>query len=138
MGVKQPQGCDSPPPAPCPPSLNLSFQISGTWSSLFMASDNMTRIRENGDLRLFIRKINILKNGSLKFDFHFMCVLSTAPPCKLRLGETVSPCCTGTSYAHTPACLGQCVNGHQPFPGDHHDGVGGALAYFYVLCSSWC
>nr|XP_048308714.1 epididymal-specific lipocalin-9 [Myodes glareolus] len=47
-------------------------RVSGTWNSLFMASDNMTRIRENGDLRLFIRKINILKNGSLKFDFHFM------------------------------------------------------------------
>ncbi|CAO2598314.1 Epididymal-specific lipocalin-9 [Lemmus lemmus] len=37
-----------------------------------MASDNMTRIGENGDLRLFIRKISILQNGSLKFDFHFM------------------------------------------------------------------
>ncbi|CAO2598313.1 Epididymal-specific lipocalin-9 [Lemmus lemmus] len=47
-------------------------RISGTWNSLFMASDNMTRIGENGDLRLFIRKISILQNGSLKFDFHFM------------------------------------------------------------------
>ncbi|KAM7316675.1 hypothetical protein ACRRTK_024406 [Alexandromys fortis] len=47
-------------------------RISGTWNSFFMASDNMTRIRENGDLRLFIRNISILKNGSLQFDFHFM------------------------------------------------------------------
>ncbi|KAH0506894.1 Epididymal-specific lipocalin-9 [Microtus ochrogaster] len=99
-------------------------RISGTWNSFFMASDNMTRIRENGDLRLFIRKISILKNGSLQFDFHFMCVLFTAPPRKLKLGETVFPCRTGTSYTHTPACLGQFVNGRQPFPGDHHDGVG--------------
>lgn len=40
-----------------------------------MASDNMTRIEENGDLRLFIQNIKLLKNGSLQFDFHFMCVL---------------------------------------------------------------
>ncbi|XP_028628806.1 epididymal-specific lipocalin-9 [Grammomys surdaster] len=37
-----------------------------------MASDNMTRIEENGDLRLFIRNIKLLNNGSLQFDFHFM------------------------------------------------------------------
>ncbi|OBS74960.1 hypothetical protein A6R68_14525 [Neotoma lepida] len=47
-------------------------RISGPWFSIFMASDNMTRIEENGDLRVFMRNINLLKNGSLKFDFLFM------------------------------------------------------------------
>nr|XP_042133062.1 epididymal-specific lipocalin-9 [Peromyscus maniculatus bairdii] len=47
-------------------------KISGIWYSIFMASDNMTRIEENGDLRVFMRNINPLKNGSLKFDFFFM------------------------------------------------------------------
>ncbi|XP_036039415.1 epididymal-specific lipocalin-9 [Onychomys torridus] len=47
-------------------------RISGIWYSMFMASDNMTRIEENGDLRIYMRNINPLKNGSLKFDFFFM------------------------------------------------------------------
>ncbi|KAL6036699.1 hypothetical protein STEG23_001068 [Scotinomys teguina] len=47
-------------------------RISGLWYSIFMASDNMTRIEENGDLRVFIQNIDLLKNGSLKFDFFFM------------------------------------------------------------------
>lgn len=67
-----------------------------------MASDNMTRIEENGDLRVFMRNINPLKNGSLKFDFFFMCVLPPLP-LKLKLGETVFPSPTGTAYTHTPA-----------------------------------
>ncbi|XP_017174828.1 epididymal-specific lipocalin-9 isoform X2 [Mus musculus] len=54
------------------PPLSLSFQISGTWYLDSIASDNMTRIEENGDLRLFIRNIKLLNNGSLQFDFHFM------------------------------------------------------------------
>uniref|UniRef100_A0A8D2DYQ0 Lipocalin 9 n=1 Tax=Sciurus vulgaris TaxID=55149 RepID=A0A8D2DYQ0_SCIVU len=47
-------------------------RISGPWYSISMASDNLTRIKEDGDLRVFIRNIEHLKNGSLKFDFHFM------------------------------------------------------------------
>ncbi|XP_059114794.1 epididymal-specific lipocalin-9 [Peromyscus eremicus] len=47
-------------------------KISGIWYSIFMASDNMTRIEEKGDLRVFMRNINPLRNGSLKFDFFFM------------------------------------------------------------------
>jgi hypothetical protein len=88
------------------PPLSLSFQISGTWYLDSIASDNMTRIEENGDLRLFIRNIKLLNNGSLQFDFHFMCVL---PP-TLKLGENMFPCPTGTSYTHTSAHLGQCVD----------------------------
>lgn len=37
-----------------------------------MASDDMKRIEENGDLRVFIRKIESLKDGGLKFHFYFM------------------------------------------------------------------
>nr|AAO50215.1 lipocalin [Mus musculus] len=47
-------------------------RISGTWYLDSIASDNMTRIEENGDLRLFIRNIKLLNIGSLQFDFHFM------------------------------------------------------------------
>lgn len=92
--AKQPQRWYRTPP------LSLFFQISGIWYLDSIASDNMTRIEENGDLRLFIRNIKLLNNGSLQFDFHFMCVL---PP-KLK------PCPTGTSYTHTSAHLGQCAN----------------------------
>ncbi|XP_034360998.1 epididymal-specific lipocalin-9 isoform X2 [Arvicanthis niloticus] len=52
-------------------NYNLA-RISGTWHLESMASDNMTRIEDNGDLRLFIRNIKLLRNGSLQFDFHFM------------------------------------------------------------------
>ncbi|VTJ54316.1 Hypothetical predicted protein [Marmota monax] len=37
-----------------------------------MASNNLSRIKEDGDLRIFIRNIEHLKNGSLKFNFRFM------------------------------------------------------------------
>ncbi|XP_051039822.1 epididymal-specific lipocalin-9 [Phodopus roborovskii] len=47
-------------------------RISGVWCPIFMASNNMTRIEENGDLRILIQNINLLKNGSLKFNFFFM------------------------------------------------------------------
>ncbi|XP_070934694.1 epididymal-specific lipocalin-9 isoform X3 [Macaca nemestrina] len=47
-------------------------RISGVWYSIFMASDDLNRIKENGDLRVFVRNIEHLKNGSLKFDFEFM------------------------------------------------------------------
>ncbi|KAL2782251.1 epididymal-specific lipocalin-9 precursor, partial [Daubentonia madagascariensis] len=59
--------------------------VSGVWYSISMASDNLTRIEENGDLRVFIRSIEHLTDGSLKFDFHFKvqgeCV-SVAMVCK--------------------------------------------------------
>uniref|UniRef100_A0A8C0XCT4 Lipocalin/cytosolic fatty-acid binding domain-containing protein n=1 Tax=Castor canadensis TaxID=51338 RepID=A0A8C0XCT4_CASCN len=47
-------------------------RVSGVWFSISMASDNLTRIEENGDLRVFVRSIEHLKNSSLKFNFHFM------------------------------------------------------------------
>ncbi|KAG3288323.1 epididymal-specific lipocalin-9 [Ictidomys tridecemlineatus] len=47
-------------------------RISGVWYSISMASNNLSRIKEDGDLRIFIRNIEHLKNGSLKFDFRFM------------------------------------------------------------------
>uniref|UniRef100_A0A8C6RKD8 Lipocalin 9 n=1 Tax=Nannospalax galili TaxID=1026970 RepID=A0A8C6RKD8_NANGA len=47
-------------------------RISGVWYPIFMASDNLTRIEKNGDLRIFIRNIKLLKNGSLQFDFRFL------------------------------------------------------------------
>ncbi|XP_053523618.1 epididymal-specific lipocalin-9 [Artibeus jamaicensis] len=42
------------------------------WHAISMASDDMTRIGENGDLRVFIEKIESLNDGGLKFSFHFM------------------------------------------------------------------
>uniref|UniRef100_A0A8C9NZJ2 Lipocalin/cytosolic fatty-acid binding domain-containing protein n=1 Tax=Spermophilus dauricus TaxID=99837 RepID=A0A8C9NZJ2_SPEDA len=54
------------------PSSHLSLQISGVWYSISMASNNLSRIKEDGDLRIFIRNIEHLKNGSLKFNFRFM------------------------------------------------------------------
>uniref|UniRef100_A0A8I5TBW0 Lipocalin 9 n=2 Tax=Pongo abelii TaxID=9601 RepID=A0A8I5TBW0_PONAB len=47
-------------------------RVSGVWYSIFMASDDLNRIKENGDLRVFVRNIEHLKNGSLKFDFQYM------------------------------------------------------------------
>uniref|UniRef100_A0A8C9I549 Lipocalin 9 n=2 Tax=Piliocolobus tephrosceles TaxID=591936 RepID=A0A8C9I549_9PRIM len=47
-------------------------RVSGVWYSIFMASDDLNRIKENGDLRVFVRNIEHLKNSSLKFDFEFM------------------------------------------------------------------
>ncbi|XP_033094673.1 epididymal-specific lipocalin-9 [Trachypithecus francoisi] len=47
-------------------------RVSGVWYSIFMASDDLNRIKENGDLRVFVRNIEHLKNGNLKFDFEFM------------------------------------------------------------------
>ncbi|XP_051022276.1 epididymal-specific lipocalin-9 [Acomys russatus] len=52
-------------------NYNLA-RLSGPWYTIFMASDNMTRIGETGDLRLYMRHISLLRNGSLKFDFLFM------------------------------------------------------------------
>uniref|UniRef100_A0A2I3T8D9 Lipocalin 9 n=1 Tax=Pan troglodytes TaxID=9598 RepID=A0A2I3T8D9_PANTR len=34
--------------------------------------DDLNRIKENGDLRVFVQNIEHLKNGSLKFDFEYM------------------------------------------------------------------
>ncbi|KAM6183872.1 epididymal-specific lipocalin-9 [Erethizon dorsatum] len=47
-------------------------RVEGPWTLISLASNNMTRIGVNGDLRLFIRSIEFLKNGSLTFNFHFM------------------------------------------------------------------
>ena len=40
-----------------------------------MASDDIKRIEENGDLRVFIRNIESLEDGRLRFHFRTMCVL---------------------------------------------------------------
>ncbi|KAF6125046.1 lipocalin 9 [Phyllostomus discolor] len=52
-------------------NYNMS-KVSGVWYSISMASDDMTRIEENGDLRVFVEKIESLDDGRLKFSFHFM------------------------------------------------------------------
>ncbi|XP_069917572.1 epididymal-specific lipocalin-9-like [Oryctolagus cuniculus] len=46
-------------------------RVAGTWYSISMASDNLTWVQEQGDLRLFVRRIEYLGNGSLKFNFRF-------------------------------------------------------------------
>nr|XP_025715949.1 epididymal-specific lipocalin-9-like isoform X2 [Callorhinus ursinus] len=62
-------------------------KVSGVWYSVSMASDDMKRIEENGDLRVFIRNIESLKDGGLRFHFLFMCV----PPVSARTGEDGCP-----------------------------------------------
>ncbi|XP_070376016.1 epididymal-specific lipocalin-9 isoform X1 [Equus asinus] len=47
-------------------------RVSGDWFSVSMASDDMKRIEENGDLRVFIQKIKSLEDGGLKFYFQLM------------------------------------------------------------------
>ncbi|XP_037586249.1 epididymal-specific lipocalin-9 [Cebus imitator] len=47
-------------------------RVSGVWYSIFMASDDLNRIKDDGDLRVFVRNIEHLKNGSLRFDFQCM------------------------------------------------------------------
>ncbi|XP_030890686.1 epididymal-specific lipocalin-9 [Leptonychotes weddellii] len=47
-------------------------RVSGVWYSVSIASDDMKRIEENGDLRVFIRNIESLKDGGLRFHFLFM------------------------------------------------------------------
>uniref|UniRef100_A0A2K6UG85 Lipocalin 9 n=1 Tax=Saimiri boliviensis boliviensis TaxID=39432 RepID=A0A2K6UG85_SAIBB len=47
-------------------------RVSGVWYSIFMASDDLSRIKDDGDLRVFVRNIEHLKNGSLRFDFQCM------------------------------------------------------------------
>ncbi|XP_032117754.1 epididymal-specific lipocalin-9 [Sapajus apella] len=55
-----------------PPTGALCLQVSGVWYSIFMASDDLNRIKDDGDLRVFVRNIEHLKNGSLRFDFQCM------------------------------------------------------------------
>lgn len=52
-----------------------------------IASDDMKRIEENGDLRVFIRNIESLQDGGLRFHFLFMCV----PPVSAGTGEDGCP-----------------------------------------------
>ncbi|XP_013849419.1 epididymal-specific lipocalin-9 isoform X2 [Sus scrofa] len=47
-------------------------RVSGTWYSISMASDDMKRIEENGDLHVFVQSIESLEDGRLKFNFHFI------------------------------------------------------------------
>uniref|UniRef100_A0A8C8YYH8 Lipocalin/cytosolic fatty-acid binding domain-containing protein n=1 Tax=Prolemur simus TaxID=1328070 RepID=A0A8C8YYH8_PROSS len=46
-------------------------KVSGVWHSISMASDDLKRIEEDGDLRVFIQTIQHLRNGSLRFNFLF-------------------------------------------------------------------
>ncbi|XP_069328280.1 epididymal-specific lipocalin-9 [Eulemur rufifrons] len=46
-------------------------KVSGVWHSISMASDDLKRIEEDGDLRVFIQTIQHLRNGSLRFSFLF-------------------------------------------------------------------
>ncbi|XP_012576622.1 PREDICTED: epididymal-specific lipocalin-9 [Condylura cristata] len=46
-------------------------QVSGVWYSVSMASDDVARIGRDGDLRLYIRDIQNLDTGGLKFRFFF-------------------------------------------------------------------
>ncbi|XP_053423412.1 epididymal-specific lipocalin-9 [Nycticebus coucang] len=59
-------------PRPVPLRASNMARVSGSWRSISMASNDLKRIEENGDLRVFIRHIEHLRNGSLKFDFRFM------------------------------------------------------------------
>ncbi|KAJ8797519.1 hypothetical protein J1605_017251 [Eschrichtius robustus] len=47
-------------------------KVLGTWYSISMAADDMRRIEEDRDLRVFMQSIESLENGGLKFSFHFM------------------------------------------------------------------
>ncbi|XP_076985586.1 epididymal-specific lipocalin-9 [Tamandua tetradactyla] len=65
-------GLGSAQPLDLHPVVHQNFnltKVAGDWSSISMASDDLTRIQPNGDLRLFVRTIKNFNNGSLKFDF---------------------------------------------------------------------
>ncbi|CAK6433396.1 unnamed protein product [Pipistrellus nathusii] len=47
-------------------------KVSGVWYSIAMAASDVGRIREGGDLRVFIQKIEGAAGGCLRFFFHFM------------------------------------------------------------------
>ncbi|KAG8518645.1 Epididymal-specific lipocalin-9 [Galemys pyrenaicus] len=50
-------------------------KVAGVWHSVCMAADDMRRIGRDGDLRLYIRDIQNLDSGALKFRFFFSCAL---------------------------------------------------------------
>ncbi|TKC51743.1 hypothetical protein EI555_013317, partial [Monodon monoceros] len=47
-------------------------KVWGTWYSISMAADDMRRIEEDGDLRVFMQSIESLENGGLQFSLHLM------------------------------------------------------------------
>ncbi|XP_042768903.1 epididymal-specific lipocalin-9 isoform X1 [Panthera leo] len=47
-------------------------KVSGIWYPVSVASDDIKRIEENGDLRVFIRNIESLGDGRLRFHFRTM------------------------------------------------------------------
>uniref|UniRef100_A0A8C9D7H2 Lipocalin/cytosolic fatty-acid binding domain-containing protein n=1 Tax=Panthera leo TaxID=9689 RepID=A0A8C9D7H2_PANLE len=53
-------------------SAGPRLQVSGIWYPVSVASDDIKRIEENGDLRVFIRNIESLGDGRLRFHFHTM------------------------------------------------------------------
>lgn len=70
--------------------------MSGVWYSSSMASDDMRRIEEDGDLRVFISSIQSLDNGNLRFQFYLPCV----PPCPLSWGRRCPHARTPHSCTH--------------------------------------
>uniref|UniRef100_A0A2K5ETM0 Lipocalin 9 n=1 Tax=Aotus nancymaae TaxID=37293 RepID=A0A2K5ETM0_AOTNA len=47
-------------------------RVGLVWYSIFMASDDLNGIKDDGDLRVFVQNTEHLKNGSLRFDFQCM------------------------------------------------------------------
>ncbi|XP_042820203.1 epididymal-specific lipocalin-9 isoform X1 [Panthera tigris] len=47
-------------------------KVSGIWYPVSMASDDIKRIEENGDPRVFIQNIESLEDGRLRFHFRTM------------------------------------------------------------------
>lgn len=82
-----------------------------------MASDDMKRIEKDGDLRVFIQNIESLEDGSLKFNFQFMCV----SPISAGTGEDRCP-------SHPP--MGKAVPGGQP------GAEGGSRPWLAARCHS--
>uniref|UniRef100_A0A8C3X723 Lipocalin/cytosolic fatty-acid binding domain-containing protein n=1 Tax=Catagonus wagneri TaxID=51154 RepID=A0A8C3X723_9CETA len=49
-------------------NFNVS-KIAGEWYSILLASDAKEKIEENGSMRVFVERINVLNNFSLDFKF---------------------------------------------------------------------
>ncbi|XP_058528504.1 allergen Fel d 4-like isoform X2 [Ochotona princeps] len=45
-------------------------EVSGYWYSVLLASDHRDKIEENGSMRVFVERIDILEDSSLSVKFH--------------------------------------------------------------------
>ncbi|XP_040819283.1 major urinary protein 4-like isoform X1 [Ochotona curzoniae] len=45
-------------------------EISGEWYSILLSSDDREKIEENGSMRVFARRIDVLEDSSLSVKFH--------------------------------------------------------------------